>query len=111
VVDVVVVDAVEDPALGRSRRGHGRHGPAVVGGDAFGFVVAGGTPLVPDGLALEPLFPLSIVFTAVAFFTVGASRSLVTARKWCVNGAEMFVVGMAAATVAFVVSTLLRGLA
>jgi VIT1/CCC1 family predicted Fe2+/Mn2+ transporter len=76
-----------------------------------GFVVAGGTPLVPYALALEPLFPLSVVFTGVAFFTVGASRSLVTARSWYVNGAEMFVVGMAAAAVAFVVGTLLKGLA
>ena len=77
----------------------------------LGFVLAGGTPLVPYALALEPLFPLSIVFTGVAFFTVGASRSLVTARRWYINGGEMFVVGMAAATVAFVVGTLLKGLA
>jgi VIT1/CCC1 family predicted Fe2+/Mn2+ transporter len=76
-----------------------------------GFVVAGGTPLVPYALALEPLFPLSVVFTRVAFFAVGASRSLVTARRWYVNGAEMFVVGMAAATVAFVVGVLLKGFA
>jgi VIT1/CCC1 family predicted Fe2+/Mn2+ transporter len=77
----------------------------------LGFIVAGGTPLVPYALSLDPLFPLSIVFTGVAFFTVGASRSLVTARRWSVNGGEMFVVGMAAATVAFVVGTLLKGLA
>ncbi|WP_240137693.1 VIT1/CCC1 transporter family protein [Salinigranum salinum] len=92
--------------------GDGGKPPAYTAAVTFcGFVVAGVTPLVPYGLALEPLFPLSIAFTAVAFFAVGASRSLVTARRWYVNGAEMFVVGMAAATVAFVVGTLLRGLA
>jgi VIT1/CCC1 family predicted Fe2+/Mn2+ transporter len=86
--------------------------PAYTAAITFGgFVVAGGTPLVPYALALDPLFPLSIVFTGVAFFTVGASRSLVTTRRWYVNGAEMFVVGMAAATVAYVVGTLLKGLA
>ncbi len=88
---------------------------ASVAGAAFvtflGYLVAGGTPLVPYALGLEPLFPLSIVFTGVAFFTVGASRSLVSARRWYVNGGEMFVVGMAAATVVFVVGTLLKGLA
>jgi VIT1/CCC1 family predicted Fe2+/Mn2+ transporter len=91
---------------------HGGKPPAYTAVVTFtGFVVAGGTPLVPYALSLDPLFPLSIVFTGVAFFTVGASRSLVTARTWYVNGAEMFVVGMAAATVAFVVGTLLKGIA
>jgi VIT1/CCC1 family predicted Fe2+/Mn2+ transporter len=86
--------------------------PAYTAAVTFGgFVVAGGTPLVPYALALVPLFELSILFTGVAFFTVGASRSLVTDRAWYANGAEMFVVGMAAATVAFVVGTLLKGLA
>jgi hypothetical protein len=35
----------------------------------------------------------------------------VTDRRWLVNGGEMFAVGMAAATVAFVVGTLLEGVA
>jgi VIT1/CCC1 family predicted Fe2+/Mn2+ transporter len=92
--------------------GDGGKSPASTAFVTFlGFIVAGGTPLVPYALALEPLFPLSIVFTGVAFFTVGASRSLVTARRWYVNGGEMFLVGMAAATVAYVVGTVLKGLA
>ncbi len=61
-------------------------------------------------LAVEPLFPLSVPFTGVAFFVVGASRSLVTARSWLHNGGEMFAVGMLAAGVAFAVGTLLKGL-
>lgn len=75
------------------------------------FVVAGWTPLTPYLFGLVPLFPLSIGFTGVAFFTVGASRSLVTRRRWYVNGAEMLAVGMAAAGVAFAVGRLLEGLA
>ncbi|WP_254538055.1 VIT1/CCC1 transporter family protein [Halomarina litorea] len=74
------------------------------------FVTAGVLPLVPYLLAVEPLFPLSVLFTGVAFFVVGASRSLVTARSWLHNGSEMFVVGMLAAGVAFAVGTLLKGL-
>jgi VIT1/CCC1 family predicted Fe2+/Mn2+ transporter len=75
------------------------------------FVVAGWTPLLPYLFALAPVFELSVVFTGVAFFSVGASRSLVTDRRWYVNGSEMFLVGMAAATVAYVVGDLLKGLA
>jgi VIT1/CCC1 family predicted Fe2+/Mn2+ transporter len=75
------------------------------------FVVAGWAPLTPYILALNSTFPLSVAFTGFAFFTVGASRSLVTTRRWYVNGAEMFVVGMAAAGVAFSVGKLLGGFA
>jgi VIT1/CCC1 family predicted Fe2+/Mn2+ transporter len=75
------------------------------------FVVAGWAPLVPYILALEPTFAASVAFTGVAFFGVGASRSLVTHRRWYVNGAEMFVVGMVAAAVAYTVGNLLGGVA
>jgi VIT1/CCC1 family predicted Fe2+/Mn2+ transporter len=75
------------------------------------FVVAGWAPLVPYILEVRPTFSLSIVFTGVAFFAVGASRSLVTSRRWYVNGGEMFVVGMAAAAVAYTVGNLLGGVA
>ncbi|WP_255196877.1 VIT1/CCC1 transporter family protein [Halorarius litoreus] len=75
------------------------------------FVVAGWAPLIPYILGLPDGFRLSVVVTGITFFLVGASRSLVTDRRWWRNGAEMFVVGMAAATVAFVVGDLLKGLA
>ena len=75
------------------------------------FVVAGWAPLVPYIFELAPAFPLSIAFTGFAFFAVGASRSLVTHRRWYVNGIEMFVVGMAAAAVAYTVGNLLGGVA
>jgi VIT1/CCC1 family predicted Fe2+/Mn2+ transporter len=75
------------------------------------FVLAGWAPLLPYLLGVEPLFPLSVAVTGVAFFTVGASRSLVTDRGWVRGGAEMFVIGMLAAAVAFAVGTLLKGLA
>ncbi|MHB9287123.1 VIT1/CCC1 transporter family protein [Halobacteriales archaeon Cl-PHB] len=75
------------------------------------FIVAGWAPLVPYLLTLSPAFGLSIAFTGLAFFLVGASRSLVTTRRWLVNGLEMFVVGMSAAGVAYIVGTLLKGMA
>jgi VIT1/CCC1 family predicted Fe2+/Mn2+ transporter len=75
------------------------------------FVLAGWTPLAPYLLGAGPAFPLSVGVTGLAFFAVGAGRSLVTDRPWPVNGAEMLVVGMTAAAVAFAVGRLLRGLA
>jgi len=75
------------------------------------FIVAGWAPLFPSVLGVEPLFPVSIAVTAAAFFAVGASRSLVTNRSWLANGVEMFVVGMAAGTVAYAVGNLLAGVA
>ncbi|WP_439026647.1 VIT1/CCC1 transporter family protein [Haloarchaeobius sp. DT45] len=74
------------------------------------FVLAGWTPLLPYIFESRPLFELSIVVTAIAFFAVGASRSLVTDRSWYVNGTEMLVVGMVAASVAYAVGDLLAGL-
>ncbi|WP_435358618.1 VIT1/CCC1 transporter family protein [Haloarchaeobius sp. DFWS5] len=75
------------------------------------FVAAGWMPLAPYIVGVEPLFELSVVVTGIAFFVVGASRSLVTERAWHRNGGEMLVVGMLAASVAYVVGDLLAGLA
>ncbi len=86
--------------------------PARTAGVTFlAFVVAGWAPLLPYVFELAPLFGYSIAFTGVAFFGVGASRSLVTDRHWMKNGIEMFVVGMAAAAVAYAVGNLLGGVA
>jgi len=105
----------------RSQRANGR-GPPAEPSDGksprrtafvtfLAFVVAGWAPLIPYILEVQPTFPLSIGFTGFAFFAVGASRSLVTSRRWYVNGMEMFVVGMAAAIVAYTVGNLLGGVA
>ncbi|MFC7227855.1 VIT1/CCC1 transporter family protein [Salinirubellus salinus] len=75
------------------------------------FVVAGALPLVPYVLEIRPLFLSSIVATGVAFFLVGAARSLVIPRRWYLAGTEVLVVGMVAAAVAFVVGELLAGAA
>lgn len=75
------------------------------------FVVAGWTPLVPYLLAVEPLFRLSIGATAIAFFAVGASRTVVTERGWLRSGAEMLAIGMLAAGVAYGAGAALSGVA
>lgn len=75
------------------------------------FVVAGWAPLIPYALDAGSTFRLSVLVTGVAFFVVGASRSVVIDRRWYYTGAEMFVVGMVAATVAYGAGVLLGGLA
>ena len=76
-----------------------RHGVATIAG----FVSAGIVPLVaylvplPDGAR----FPATIVLALGTLFTVGATRSLVTKLGWLRSGIEMFLVGAAAAVVAY----------
>jgi VIT1/CCC1 family predicted Fe2+/Mn2+ transporter len=83
------------------------------------FVLAGWTPLLPYLLAIEfegfldptTAFSVSLAAAAVAFFAVGASRTLVTSRSWPRAGGEMLAVGLLAAGVAFAIGTALGGLA
>ncbi|WP_340100869.1 VIT1/CCC1 transporter family protein [Salinibaculum salinum] len=75
------------------------------------FVIAGWTPLLPYALAVDSTLQFSVVVTAIAFFLVGASRSLVTDKPWYAAGGEMFVIGMVAAAVAFGAGAALRGFA
>lgn len=75
------------------------------------FVLAGWAPLVPYAFGVDATFRLSVVVTGVAFFAVGASRSLVTDRRWYVAGGEMFAIGLLAAGVAFTAGVALGGLA
>ena len=75
------------------------------------FVVAGWTPLLPYILDLQPLFELSVAATAVAFFAVGASRTVVTERGWLRSGTEMLAVGLLAAGVAYAAGAALAGAA
>lgn len=73
------------------------------------FVVFGWTPLFPFALSLPNEFGVSVVLAGLAFFAVGSARTLVTKRSWYWAGAEMFVVGMLAALVAYLVGDLLAG--
>jgi len=86
--------------------------PAATAAVTFGaFVVAGWTPLLPYVLRLDNEFAVSVTAAAVAFFAVGAGRSLVTDRRWWLAGAEMLAIGLLAAGVAFGAGELLAGVA
>lgn len=80
------------------------------------FVVAGVLPLlvyligltvpIPAGIS----FPVSLGLSGAALFGLGAAKVLVTERNFLKSGLEMLVVGGAAASVAYLVGVLLKGL-
>ena len=73
------------------------------------FSIAGLFPLLPYVLFKVPNFKyslinsfnFSIVFTALALFTVGALRTFITKKHWLIAGFEMLFVGAIAAVVAY----------
>jgi len=73
------------------------------------FVLFGWAPLFPFALGLPTEFEVSLVLAGVAFFVVGAARTLVTRRSWYRAGTEMFIIGMLAAFVAYAVGDVLAG--
>jgi len=76
-----------------------RHGIATF----LAFVVAGAMPLAPYVVtaADDTRFLISIAFTVLTLFAVGASRAAVTAARWWSGGLEMLVLGVVVALVAY----------
>jgi len=85
-----------------------RHGTATV----LSFVAAGLIPLLAYLLPLseDVAFVTAIGLTAVALFTVGASRTLVTKLGFVRSGSEMLLVGSLAAVVAYGIGALAASL-
>ena len=74
------------------------------------FVLCGAVPLMPYALMLpNPVLP-SVIMTGLTFFGIGSLRSYWSPTPWWRAGLETFVIGMAAAGVAYVVGALLKGL-
>jgi len=76
-----------------------RHGAATF----LAFVLAGAVPLAPYIIPAAPIdrFALSIVFTLLALFVVGASRALIANLRWWRAGLEMLALGALVAGVAY----------
>ncbi|MFZ2719990.1 MAG: VIT1/CCC1 transporter family protein [Minisyncoccia bacterium] len=80
----------------------------------FAFIIAGSLPLLPFFFpsAAEHAFIVSSAATGVALFLVGSARALVIRKHAILAGLEMFLVGGAAASLAYIfglwVETLIR---
>ena len=70
-----------------------------------GFLCAGIIPLLAYLVPFHDgqRFVLAVGLAALTLFLVGASRALVTERSWLLAGAEMLLIGSAAAAVAYAV--------
>lgn len=94
----------EKPELHRPKKG------AVF---TFGaFVIAGFLPLIPY-LFLnqnQTAFKYAILATALALFSVGALRTILTKRKWFFSGLEMLLVGGTAALIAYLIGYFIKHL-
>ena len=74
------------------------------------FVLCGSVPLLPYLFGLEhPELP-SAIMTGATFFAIGSFRSRWSPKTWWLAGLETLAIGMLAATVAYGVGYLLKGL-
>lgn len=78
------------------------------------FALAGMIPLLPiflfDGDVGGRTFVASSTLTGTAFFLIGVAKARVVQQSWLRSGLETFLIGGAAAGLAFLVGWLLRGL-
>ena len=77
------------------------------------FVVAGFVPLIPFLMwqgDKSALFTLTIFFTGLALFFVGAMRSHFTGKNWARAGFDMLLVGGIAASIAYSAGAVIQGL-
>lgn len=66
--------------------------------------------LLPHSLSQNKTFLISSMATGIAFFVVGAIKGKVVRRSWIYSGLETFIIGGAAATLAYFVGLWLRNL-
>lgn len=79
------------------------------------FVLAGSLPLLPyltqavgAPILIQNRFGMSIIFTALALFSVGIIKTRFTDSKWWKGGLEMLSVGAIAATIAYVLGAVVE---
>jgi len=75
------------------------------------FVLCGFVPLVPYLFIKTNKFLISAVLTGIVFFLIGSVKSLWTNSSRLRSGMETFLIGALAASIAYVVGLLIKGLA
>jgi len=74
------------------------------------FVLCGSVPLLPYLVGLDHPEVPSAIMTGATFFAIGSFRSRWSPKPWWLAGFETLAIGMLAASVAYIVGSLLRGL-
>jgi vacuolar iron transporter family protein len=74
------------------------------------FVLCGSVPLLPYLLRLSHSLPVATAMTGATFFAIGSLRSRWSPTPWWRAGLETFVIGMAAALVAYLVGDFLQSI-
>ena len=70
------------------------------------FLLAGMIPLLPFLFASHPAFQIALVATMVAFFAIGALKSVWSLAPWWRSGLETLAIGGVAAAIAYFVGSL-----
>ena len=85
--------------------------PPLAGVHTFlAFMLCGAVPLLPYLLGLATPLLWASVLTAAVFLAIGSAKSLWSLDHWTKSGAETLAIGLGAASMAYLVGHLLRGL-
>ncbi|MGI9499595.1 MAG: VIT1/CCC1 transporter family protein [Geminicoccaceae bacterium] len=102
-VDMMMAEEHGVPPITRS--------PMMAGLATFvAFLLCGLVPLLPFVAGLAADVSLSVVMTAMVFFTIGSLKSRWSMASWWWSGTETLLIGLAAAGVAYVVGVILKTL-
>lgn len=74
------------------------------------FVICGLIPLVPYLFGVEGKFQISAILTGITFFIIGSLKSFWSTTSWLRSGIETLFVGGLAASLAYAVGVLLKGI-
>ena len=91
---------------------HEARSPGIAGVCTFSaFMVCGLVPLAPFLVGVTEPFLVSMILTGAVFFAIGSVKSRWSTASWWQSGLSTFIVGGAAAAIAYVVGIVLRDLA
>lgn len=71
------------------------------------FIAFGSIPLLPFVIGASSPFAISVILTLVVFFIIGSVKSYWSENSWFKSGIQTLLIGAFAASLAFVVGTLL----
>lgn len=74
------------------------------------FILCGAIPLLPFIIGVPAAFETSIALTALVFFAIGTLKSKWSMMHWWRSGLEITAIGLAAASIAYLIGYVLKNL-